>query len=192
MARHARSLSPQQVIERGFAVVRRLDGVVVRGPEQVQPGDLLELNVARGLIAARVEAPPPTAGLPAQVRPAGTGRAETGQTTVGNQTAAYRERQGRHEHSRGPGASRRERRLSQAAAFNPELCGVRGPLESLTFEELVAALELLTARLSSGEIGIEAAADLYEQAELLHEAAQRRLDAVEARIGRLRPPGAQA
>ncbi len=82
--------------------------------------------------------------------------------------------------------------MSQAAAFNPELCGVRGPLESLTFEELVAALELLTARLSSGEIGIEAAADLYEQAELLHEAAQRRLDAVEARIGRLRPPGAQA
>jgi exodeoxyribonuclease VII small subunit len=82
--------------------------------------------------------------------------------------------------------------VSQAAAFNPELCGVRGPVETLTFEELLSALELLTARLSSGDLGIEAAADLYEQAELLHKAAQERLDAVEARIGRLRPPGAQS
>jgi exodeoxyribonuclease VII large subunit len=57
LARHARSLSPQHVIERGFAVVRRLDGTVVRDPGQVQPGDLLELSVARGEIAARVEAP---------------------------------------------------------------------------------------------------------------------------------------
>jgi exodeoxyribonuclease VII small subunit len=81
--------------------------------------------------------------------------------------------------------------LSPAPTFNPDLCGVRGPLESLTFEELLAALELLTARLSSGDLGIEAAADLYEQAELLHKAAQERLEAVEARIGRLRPSGAQ-
>jgi exodeoxyribonuclease VII small subunit len=82
--------------------------------------------------------------------------------------------------------------VSQAAVFNPELCGARGPIETLTFEELLTALEFLTARLSSGDLGIEAAADLYEQAELLHQAAQERLDAVEARIGRLRPsPGAQ-
>ncbi len=38
LGRHARSLSPQHVIERGFAVVRRLDGTVVRGPDQVRPG----------------------------------------------------------------------------------------------------------------------------------------------------------
>ena len=55
LARHARSLSPQHVIERGFAVVRRLDGTVVRGPEQVGTGEVLELSVARGVIAARVE-----------------------------------------------------------------------------------------------------------------------------------------
>jgi exodeoxyribonuclease VII small subunit len=79
--------------------------------------------------------------------------------------------------------------VSETAEFDPELCGVQGPLERLTFEELLGALELLTARLASGELGIEAAADLYEQAELLHDAAQKRLDAVEARIGRLRPAG---
>ena len=55
LGRHARSLSPQHVIERGFAVVRRLDGMVVRGPEEVGPGDLVELTVARGRISARVE-----------------------------------------------------------------------------------------------------------------------------------------
>jgi exodeoxyribonuclease VII large subunit len=52
---HARSLSPERVIERGFAVVRRAGGTVVRGPEQVKAGDLLEIRVARGTIAATVE-----------------------------------------------------------------------------------------------------------------------------------------
>jgi exonuclease VII small subunit len=62
-------------------------------------------------------------------------------------------------------------------SFDPKLCGVDKPPEGLTFEELLAALELVTSRLASGELGIEAAADLYEQAEILH--------AVEARIARL-------
>ena len=70
--------------------------------------------------------------------------------------------------------------------FDPKLCGVDGPLGSLTFEELLAALELVTGRLANGDLGIEAAADLYEQAELLHTAASERLAAVEARIERLR------
>ena len=74
-------------------------------------------------------------------------------------------------------------------AFDPELSGVSGPIESLTFEELVAAVERVAARLAGGDLGIEAAVDLYEQAELLHEAAQERLAAVEARIQRLSPPG---
>ncbi|HUC15306.1 MAG TPA: exodeoxyribonuclease VII small subunit [Acidimicrobiales bacterium] len=72
--------------------------------------------------------------------------------------------------------------------FDPKLCGVDKPLEGLTFEELLAALELVTSRLASGELGIEAAADLYEQAEILHAAAQERLAAVEARIARLSRP----
>jgi exodeoxyribonuclease VII large subunit len=56
LQRHARSLSPQHVVERGFAVVRRADGTVVRGPDQVAPGDIVEVTLARGVIAARVEA----------------------------------------------------------------------------------------------------------------------------------------
>lgn len=81
----------------------------------------------------------------------------------------------------------------QGATFDPGLCGVDGPLESLTFEQLLSALELVTGRLANGDLGIEAAADLYEQAEILHAAAQDRLAAVEARIARLRAqPGDQA
>ena len=76
-----------------------------------------------------------------------------------------------------------------AAPFDPTLCGVDGPLESLTFEELLGALELVTGRLANGELGIEAAAGLYEQAEILYSAAQERLAAVEARINRMRGPG---
>jgi exodeoxyribonuclease VII large subunit len=56
LQRHARALSPQHVVERGFAIVRRVDGTVVRGPDQVAPGEIVEVTVARGVIAARVEA----------------------------------------------------------------------------------------------------------------------------------------
>jgi exodeoxyribonuclease VII small subunit len=54
--------------------------------------------------------------------------------------------------------------------------------EAMTFEQLVAALEDLTDRMASGEIGIEEAADLYEQAETLHALAAERLARVQARI----------
>ena len=54
--------------------------------------------------------------------------------------------------------------------------------DALTFEQLVAALEDLTDRMASGEIGIEEAADLYEQAEQLHALAAERLARVQARI----------
>lgn len=72
--------------------------------------------------------------------------------------------------------------------FDAALVGARAPLEALSFEEILAALESVTNRMASGEIGIEAATDLYEQAEILHAAAQARLEAVEARIARLAPP----
>jgi exodeoxyribonuclease VII small subunit len=58
----------------------------------------------------------------------------------------------------------------------------------MTFEQLVAALEGLTDRLASGQIGIEEAADLYEQAEALHALATERLAKVQARIEALGAP----
>jgi exodeoxyribonuclease VII small subunit len=64
-----------------------------------------------------------------------------------------------------------------------------GDPEQLSFEELVTALETLTDRLASGQIGIEEAADLYEQAERLHGLARQRLERVQARIESLGGPG---
>jgi exodeoxyribonuclease VII large subunit len=60
LGRHARSLSPLHVVERGFAVVRRADGSVVRGPGQVVDGELVEITLAHGKVAARVEKSSPS------------------------------------------------------------------------------------------------------------------------------------
>ena len=57
-----------------------------------------------------------------------------------------------------------------------------GRYEAMTFEELVATLESLTERMASGQIGVEEAADLYEEAERLHRLASERLARVQARI----------
>lgn len=54
-----------------------------------------------------------------------------------------------------------------------------------SFEELVAALEALTARMAAGDIGIEEAVSLYEQAQTLHDRAAARLASVQERIERL-------
>lgn len=60
--------------------------------------------------------------------------------------------------------------------------------ESYTFEQLVEELELLTDRMAAGDIGIEEAADLYEQAQRLHALAEERLRRVQERIEQLTPP----
>lgn len=52
--RHAWSLSPQHVVERGFAVARRTDGTVVRDPAELASGELLELTVALGVVTVQV------------------------------------------------------------------------------------------------------------------------------------------
>jgi exodeoxyribonuclease VII small subunit len=52
----------------------------------------------------------------------------------------------------------------------------------MTFEQLVTALEQLTERMGSGEIGIEEAAELYEEAERVHALAAERLARVQTRI----------
>jgi exonuclease VII large subunit len=51
------ALSPLAILARGYAAVRRADdGRLVSDPAAVAPGDSLDIRVARGEIAARVEA----------------------------------------------------------------------------------------------------------------------------------------
>jgi exodeoxyribonuclease VII small subunit len=57
-----------------------------------------------------------------------------------------------------------------------------------TFEEIMAELEAVTEQLAAGEIGIEAAAELYERAERLHAQATERLSQVKARVSGLTKP----
>ena len=54
--------------------------------------------------------------------------------------------------------------------------------DSRTFEDLMTELETVTERLAAGDLGIEAAADLYERAERLHALATERLAQVQARV----------
>ena len=60
-------------------------------------------------------------------------------------------------------------------------------LGGLTYEQLVERLEQLTDRMAAGDIGIEEAAALYEEAGRLHAAATERLAAIEQRIEALKP-----
>jgi exodeoxyribonuclease VII large subunit len=54
-----RALSPAATLNRGYAVVTRSDGSVVRAPEQVEPDEILTLRVAAGTLAARACEPRP-------------------------------------------------------------------------------------------------------------------------------------
>jgi exodeoxyribonuclease VII large subunit len=49
------SLGPQAVLDRGYAVVQKADGVLVRDPSQVEVGEGLDVRVAAGRIVVRVE-----------------------------------------------------------------------------------------------------------------------------------------
>lgn len=59
--------------------------------------------------------------------------------------------------------------------------------DSMSYEELVEALEQLTNRMADGDVGIEEAVDLYERAGRLHTRAAERLAAIHDRIARLAP-----
>ena len=60
---------------------------------------------------------------------------------------------------------------------------------SMTYEQLVETLEAVTSRLASDQLGIEDAADLYEEARRIHALASERLDKVRERIERLTSEG---
>ena len=53
--RHLEALSPTRVLERGYAVVRSSGGAVLRRADQVVPGTALDVQLARGRLAAVVE-----------------------------------------------------------------------------------------------------------------------------------------
>jgi exodeoxyribonuclease VII small subunit len=55
-------------------------------------------------------------------------------------------------------------------------------LDAMTYEQLVEALEEITAKMAAGDIGIEKVADLYERAGQLHGVAASRLERVRERI----------
>src|SRR5690606_28293052 len=59
LAARVTALSPAATLERGYAVVQRADGAVVRGPDEVAVGDPLRVRLARGELAARVEGDAP-------------------------------------------------------------------------------------------------------------------------------------
>lgn len=46
-----RTLSPSATLQRGYAIVQRADGMVVREPGEVEPGERLRLRLARGDLA---------------------------------------------------------------------------------------------------------------------------------------------
>jgi len=50
-----RSLGPQAVLDRGYAVVLKGDGSIVRSPAQVSTGEGLDLRVAEGRLKVKVE-----------------------------------------------------------------------------------------------------------------------------------------
>ena len=55
LRKQADALSPERVLERGYAVVRRADGSIVRQSASVGPGELVDVRLAAGSLAARVE-----------------------------------------------------------------------------------------------------------------------------------------
>lgn len=58
LLRHLRAVSPQQTLERGYAVVRHRDGAIVRDREEVDAKEVLRVTVARGDFAVRPVAAP--------------------------------------------------------------------------------------------------------------------------------------
>jgi exodeoxyribonuclease VII large subunit len=52
-----RALSPAATLQRGYAIVQRRDGTVVRSPAEVSPADPLRIRLAGGELAATVDSP---------------------------------------------------------------------------------------------------------------------------------------
>ena len=56
LSRHLAALSPEAVLQRGYAIVRTTEGKLVSSVKQVHRDDLLDIHVSDGIILSRVEA----------------------------------------------------------------------------------------------------------------------------------------
>ena len=59
------------------------------------------------------------------------------------------------------------------------------PIEEMTFEEALAALEVTVRRLEGGDVPLDESIALYARGEALRKACQARLDAAQAKIDRI-------
>jgi exodeoxyribonuclease VII large subunit len=57
LARTLNAVSPLATLDRGYAIVSRVSGAIVRSAAEVSPGTLIEVRLAVGKIRARVEEP---------------------------------------------------------------------------------------------------------------------------------------
>ncbi len=55
LAQHLNALSPLATLERGYSIARKTDGEVLTAAEQVSVGDKIEVQLARGHFACRIE-----------------------------------------------------------------------------------------------------------------------------------------
>jgi exodeoxyribonuclease VII large subunit len=69
LARHLRALSPGATVSRGYAIVRR-GGAIVRNAGALDPGERVDVELATGAFAARVEEVDATAREPRKPPPA--------------------------------------------------------------------------------------------------------------------------
>lgn len=59
------------------------------------------------------------------------------------------------------------------------------PIEAMSFEEALRALEQVVRQLESGDVPLDESITLYERGESLRKACQARLDAAQARIEKI-------
>jgi exodeoxyribonuclease VII large subunit len=50
-----RTLSPEQTLSRGYAIVQTLEGQVVRSSQDLQRGQVLKVSLAKGAATAQVQ-----------------------------------------------------------------------------------------------------------------------------------------
>ncbi|PKP90292.1 MAG: exodeoxyribonuclease VII small subunit [Alphaproteobacteria bacterium HGW-Alphaproteobacteria-14] len=69
---------------------------------------------------------------------------------------------------------------------SPAASPVAGPdISQMTFEQALAALEVIVQQLERGDVPLDHSISLYERGEALRAACQQRLDAAQARIEKI-------